>query len=148
MLLLGCKVGRRRTLDGTAVGMSQHEDQLGFQGPGAELQAAQDTSFSVCASVSSVAQNEQIARKSIEECLQRTARICAANDGRVGRLAFGCQILAHAVMYLASGRSTHHEALVSLFQGLQGQPSRRDQPDPSRDHKPYYMLKNHGIFAA
>mmetsp|Transcript_65697 Transcript_65697/g.104374 ORF Transcript_65697/g.104374 Transcript_65697/m.104374 type:complete len:205 (-) Transcript_65697:1772-2386(-) len=69
LLLLGRKVGCRRTLDGTAVGMSQHKDQLSFQGPGAELQAAQDTSFSVCAGVSSVTQNEQIARKSIEECL-------------------------------------------------------------------------------
>ena len=135
MLLLGCKVGRRRTLDGTAVGMSQHEDQLGFQGPGAELQAAQNTSLSMRAGVSSVTQNEQIARKSIEECLQRTARIRAAHDGRVGRLAFGCQSLAHAVMHLASSRSTNHEALVSLFQGLQGQPSGRDQPDTSlEDH--------------
>mmetsp|Transcript_36404 Transcript_36404/g.78595 ORF Transcript_36404/g.78595 Transcript_36404/m.78595 type:complete len:400 (+) Transcript_36404:463-1662(+) len=125
-LLLGRKVCCRRPLDGTAVGMSQHKDQLGVEGPGAELQAAQDTSLSVCAGVSSVTQNEQITRKSIEECLQRTTRIRAAHDGRVGRLTFGCQSLAHAAMHLSSSRNARHEALVSLFQGLQGQLGRHD----------------------
>ena len=125
--------------------MSQHKDQLSVQGPGAELQAAQDTSLSVCAGVSSVTQNEQITGESIEECLQRTAGIRAAHDGRVGRLTFGCQSLAHAVMHLASSRSTHHEALVSLFQGLQGQPSTKGQDQPqtqilkiiTNDHESY-----------
>lgn len=118
LLIFGCQVSGRGTLDGPAVGVAQHEDELCLQGPSAKLKAAQDTAFCMCTGVPSIAQHEEISRQCIKNGLQGHTRICASNDGGVWRLALGRQSLSHVRMHLGNG-STHHEALIAILQVLQ-----------------------------
>ena len=118
LLIFGCQVSGRGTLDGPAVGVAQHENQLSVQGPSAKLKAAQDTAFRMCAGVARVAQNKQIPWQSIEDGLQRHAGISAANQGSVGRLTLQCKGFSHAFVHLGN-RSTFHKARISLLEILQ-----------------------------
>ena len=70
--------------------MPEHEDQLGVQCTGAELQAAKHAALSMRAGVPSVAQDKEVPRKGIEDGFQGRAGICTTNQSSVGSLTHLC----------------------------------------------------------
>mmetsp|Transcript_49458 Transcript_49458/g.88993 ORF Transcript_49458/g.88993 Transcript_49458/m.88993 type:complete len:283 (+) Transcript_49458:235-1083(+) len=108
------------TLNGTAGGVAQDQDQSGLQSSSAELQAAGDAATGVGDRVPCVSQHEDVARQHIEDELQRDPGVRAAHDGGVRSLAHGGQGLAHLAVKLPSHGAAVAEALVAVLHDLQG----------------------------
>mmetsp|Transcript_65697 Transcript_65697/g.104373 ORF Transcript_65697/g.104373 Transcript_65697/m.104373 type:complete len:354 (-) Transcript_65697:68-1129(-) len=115
---LRIQVGLGRSVNGTALGVAQDQNQAAAELSGAELQTANHRSFRMCASVSGVPQHENVTWHGVENGLQRRARIGATNDGGVRCLAILHQLLTCCRLGLGTQGTAIHEATIALLQQL------------------------------
>mmetsp|Transcript_6897 Transcript_6897/g.15988 ORF Transcript_6897/g.15988 Transcript_6897/m.15988 type:complete len:209 (-) Transcript_6897:426-1052(-) len=104
---------------GLALRVAEDQDQLRLQCASAKFQAAHDASFRVRAAVARVPQHEEVARHCVEDSLQGSSGICAADDRCVRCLALLQQHLPHVSTDFSGQRLPNSKALVAFLQKLQ-----------------------------
>ena len=78
------------------------------------------TQLSPGASVASIAQHKDVTGHGIKNGLQRSTRIGAADDGRVGCLTLIHQLVPLDVLSLGTQGSSIHKSTIALLQQLKG----------------------------
>mmetsp|Transcript_22379 Transcript_22379/g.46114 ORF Transcript_22379/g.46114 Transcript_22379/m.46114 type:complete len:522 (-) Transcript_22379:9-1574(-) len=116
---LGIEVALRGAVDGTALRVSQHENQARSECSCGELEASDEASFGMGAGVPGISQNEDVPGHSVEDLLQWRATVGAADDGGVRSLALLHQQRPHFGVGLDRLRLALDEASVAFLQELQ-----------------------------